>query len=213
MGSGFKNFTAASVLTASDVNNYLMEQSVMTFASTGARDVQVTAPEDGMVAYVTADDCLYLYETISAVSAWRRFTASVPHTNVARRTIANAQSVSSATYADLSATDKTALTISFTKYRPDTKLVVQMSTTVVSGAGTGVIFKTGLSVNGTTYDVVNTVVASTFFRYFNSGVAEITGIPVGTYSVFPQWKSASGASTNQFFVTDDFISYSITETL
>jgi hypothetical protein len=213
MGSGFKTFTAASVLTAADLNNFCQSQSVMYFATTAARDTAITSPVDGMVAYIGADDCLYLYETISAVSAWRRFTASVPHTSVARRVIANNQSVSSATYADLSATDKTALTISFTKYRPDTKLVVQMSTTVVSGAGTSVIFKTGLSVNGSTYDVVSTAIAATFSRYFNSGVAEITGIPVGTYNVFPQWKSASGASTNQFFLNDDFISYSITETL
>ena len=56
MGSGFKNFTAASVLTASDVNNYLMEQSVMSFASTGARDTQIISPEDGMVAYIGSND-------------------------------------------------------------------------------------------------------------------------------------------------------------
>ena len=71
MGSGFKSFTAASVLTASDVNNYLMEQSVMSFASTGARDVQVTAPEDGMVAYIRsndADEGLYTYNGTS----WRK---------------------------------------------------------------------------------------------------------------------------------------------
>jgi hypothetical protein len=71
MGSGFKNFTAASVLTASDVNNYLMEQSVMSFASTGARDVSVTAPEDGMVAYIRSNDSsegLYTYNGTS----WRR---------------------------------------------------------------------------------------------------------------------------------------------
>lgn len=70
MGSGFKNFTA-TVLTASDVNNYLMEQSVMSFASTGARDVAVTAPEDGMVAYIRsndADEGLYTYNG----TAWRR---------------------------------------------------------------------------------------------------------------------------------------------
>ena len=70
MGSGFKNFTA-TVLTASDVNNYLMEQSVMSFASTGARDVSVTAPEDGMVAYIGSNDAnegLYTYHG----SAWRQ---------------------------------------------------------------------------------------------------------------------------------------------
>jgi hypothetical protein len=71
MGSGFKNFTAASVLTASDVNNFLMEQSVMSFASTGARDVAVTAPEDGMVAYIRSNDSsegLYTYNGTS----WRK---------------------------------------------------------------------------------------------------------------------------------------------
>lgn len=70
MGSGFKNFTA-TVLTASDVNNYLMEQSVMSFASTGARDVAVTAPEDGMVAYIRSNDAnegLYTYNGTS----WRK---------------------------------------------------------------------------------------------------------------------------------------------
>lgn len=70
MGSGFKNFTA-TVLTASDVNNFLMEQSVMSFASTGARDVQITAPEDGMVAYIRSNDSsegLYTYNGTS----WRR---------------------------------------------------------------------------------------------------------------------------------------------
>jgi hypothetical protein len=70
MGSGFKTFTA-TVLTASDVNNYLMEQTVMSFASTGARDVSVTAPEDGMVAYIRSNDSsegLYTYNGTS----WRK---------------------------------------------------------------------------------------------------------------------------------------------
>lgn len=68
MGSGFKQFTA-TVLTASDVNNYLMEQSVMSFASTGARDATVTAPEIGMTAYIgsAAPGRLMSYDG----SAWR----------------------------------------------------------------------------------------------------------------------------------------------
>lgn len=70
MGSGFKTFTS-TVLTASDVNNYLMEQSVMSFESTGARDVAVTSPEDGMVAYIRSNDSsegLYTYNGTS----WRK---------------------------------------------------------------------------------------------------------------------------------------------
>lgn len=71
MGSGFKSFTAGAVLTASDMNNYLMEQSVMYFATTAARDSAITAPEDGMVAYVGSNDSsegLYTYNGTS----WRK---------------------------------------------------------------------------------------------------------------------------------------------
>ena len=71
MGSGYKAFTAGSVLTASDVNNYLMEQSIMYFATTAARDTAITAPEDGMVCYVGSNDVhegLFTYNG----SAWRK---------------------------------------------------------------------------------------------------------------------------------------------
>ena len=64
MGSGFTTFTAGNVLTASEVNNYLMEQSVMVFATTGARDSAITAPEAGMTAYINSGDSsegLYSY--------------------------------------------------------------------------------------------------------------------------------------------------------
>lgn len=70
MGSGYKNFTAGSVLTASDVNNYLMEQSVMVFASAAARDSAITSPEAGMVVYIdsgTASEGLFIYDG----SSWR----------------------------------------------------------------------------------------------------------------------------------------------
>lgn len=88
MGSGFKTFTA-TVLTASDVNNYLMEQSVMSFASTGARDTKITSPEEGMTAYLNTGDRtegLYTYTN----SAWREARIPVPGfsaTNSAAQTI------------------------------------------------------------------------------------------------------------------------------
>lgn len=89
MGSGYKNFTAASVLTASDVNNYLMEQSVMSFASTGARDTQISVPEEGMTAFLNTGDRtegLYTYTG----GAWREARIPVPGfsaTNSAAQTI------------------------------------------------------------------------------------------------------------------------------
>ena len=64
MGSGFQTFTAGSVLTASEVNNYLMEQSVMVFATEAARNTAIAAPEAGMTAYINSGDSsegLYSY--------------------------------------------------------------------------------------------------------------------------------------------------------
>jgi hypothetical protein len=72
MGSGYKAFTAGAVLTASDVNNYLMEQGVMYFATTAARDAALSGSlEDGMVAYIGSNDSsegLYTYNGTN----WRK---------------------------------------------------------------------------------------------------------------------------------------------
>jgi hypothetical protein len=73
MGSGFKTFTAASVLTAADLNNYCQTQSVMYFASTTARDAAITAPVAGMVAFIDSNDAnegLYVYH--GATGGWRK---------------------------------------------------------------------------------------------------------------------------------------------
>ena len=71
MGSGYKNFSAASVLTAADLNNYCQSQSVMYFATTTARDAAITAPLAGMCAYIDSGDAsegLYTYNGTS----WRK---------------------------------------------------------------------------------------------------------------------------------------------
>ncbi len=73
MGSGYKNFTAASVLTAADLNNYCQSQSVMYFASTAARDAAITSPVAGMVAFIDSGDAnegLYVYH--GATGGWRK---------------------------------------------------------------------------------------------------------------------------------------------
>ena len=96
MGSGFRTFAASEVLTGSNVQNYLMEQSVMSFASTGARDVAITAPEVGMVAYVGSNDDhegLYTYNGTS----WRKGPGwNAPRGAVGLSTITSPAAASSA---------------------------------------------------------------------------------------------------------------------
>lgn len=53
-GLGRKTFSPGDVLTSSDVQGYLMDQSVMVFAGTAARASAIPSPSAGMVAYSTA---------------------------------------------------------------------------------------------------------------------------------------------------------------
>jgi hypothetical protein len=72
MGSGFRTFQSGEVLTAANVQNYLMDQSVMVFAGTAALGSAIgTAVEAGMVAYLTDADQLIHYQADSVQgTAW-----------------------------------------------------------------------------------------------------------------------------------------------
>jgi len=63
MGSGFKDWTAGDVLTAADVDGYLMRQTVMTFADASARDTALSGVlDEGMVAYLEDTDEVTVYD-------------------------------------------------------------------------------------------------------------------------------------------------------
>lgn len=67
MGSGFKDFAPGDILTAADVDGYLMRQTVMTFADASARDTALSGVlDEGMVAYLEDSD----YFTVYDGSAW-----------------------------------------------------------------------------------------------------------------------------------------------
>lgn len=68
MPSGFKTFSTGEVLTAADVNNYLMEQSICVFADATDRDAGITSPEDGQFVFLTGTSTLQFYS-----SGWTNF--------------------------------------------------------------------------------------------------------------------------------------------
>jgi hypothetical protein len=47
-----KVFTAGEVLSATDVNSFLMDQTIMTFAGTAARGSAIPSPTEGMITYL-----------------------------------------------------------------------------------------------------------------------------------------------------------------
>jgi len=64
-GLGFKTFTTGEVLTAADVNGYLM-QGVLVFASEAARNAAITSPQEGQFAFTKDNNSLWYYTG----SAW-----------------------------------------------------------------------------------------------------------------------------------------------
>ena len=67
-GQGFKSFLTGDVLTASDVNGYLM-QGIWVFASTAARDAAVTAPSEGNFAFTKDTNSLWYYDGAAWVAS------------------------------------------------------------------------------------------------------------------------------------------------
>ena len=70
-GAGAKRFTSGSVLTAAQVNTYLMDQAVMRFADEAARTTAfggVGEPTlaEGMMSYLMDTDSVQVYDG----SAW-----------------------------------------------------------------------------------------------------------------------------------------------
>jgi len=70
-GLGFKTFTTGEVLTADNVNGYLM-QGVLVFASAAARDAAITSPQEGQCCYLKDTDAVLTYSG----SAWVGFDDS-----------------------------------------------------------------------------------------------------------------------------------------
>ena len=62
-GLGKKTFVANEVLTAAEVNGYLMDQSVMVFADSTARTSAIGTPTAGMMSYLEDTSTLQVYGT------------------------------------------------------------------------------------------------------------------------------------------------------
>jgi hypothetical protein len=75
-GAGYKDFTAGDVLTAAQLDTYLMHQSTMVFASASARDTALSGViAEGMTCYLSDVNRLEVYDgaawqTLGVHAAW-----------------------------------------------------------------------------------------------------------------------------------------------
>jgi hypothetical protein len=113
-----KVFTAGEVLAAADVNSFLMDQTVMSFAGTAARGSAIPSPVEGMAAYLEDSNLVSLYDG----SDWKTSLAT---------TGAILQVVSASTTTQISTTSATftdtSLTATITPKSADNKILVLVS--------------------------------------------------------------------------------------
>jgi hypothetical protein len=77
----YKTFANGFPLPASDLNNYLMNQSVIVFADSTARDAALPTPTEGMITYLEDTNLVEVYNG----SAWTDIndnTAAIPKSTV-----------------------------------------------------------------------------------------------------------------------------------
>lgn len=155
MGSGFRVFTAGEFLTAANVNNYLMQQAVMTFAGTADRGTAIgTALAEGMVAYLTDSNSITVYDGSTWQTVYPASSATIYARNVV--TTGTAITASMTASADLAngVINVTSGTVTITV--PDVldlyeriDIIRNAGGTVTIAAGTGVTDWAGAGTAGT----------------------------------------------------------------
>lgn len=136
-----KEFEGFTRLDASDVNTYLMDQSVMTFGSATARDAAIDTPVEGMAAYLNDSNILSLYDG----SAWKNSLAT---TGGILQVVSTTKTDSfSASVASAASSLVTGLTATITPSSVSSKILVIAN---VTGSGSGRnSFFAGLDAGGT----------------------------------------------------------------
>jgi hypothetical protein len=74
-GAGFKVFIDDDTLFASELNDFLMKQTVMVFDSPAARDAGIPSPTEGMIVYTRDDDTVRYYSGVAWLSISGDITA------------------------------------------------------------------------------------------------------------------------------------------
>lgn len=83
----YKTFVNGFALNASEVNAYLMNQTVMVFADSSARSAALTSPTEGMFTYLTGTNAFEYYDG----SAWTAVVSIAAGTTLTRPVVVSPQ--------------------------------------------------------------------------------------------------------------------------
>lgn len=178
-GAGFKTFAVGEVLTAENVNTYLMQQSVMVFADSGARGSALgtatgagTALAEGMVSYLSDLDEVQFFDG----TAWAR---------VGGKVLQVVQASSTATVTITSGTfSSTGVSVSITPEYSSSKVLVLASLAAEADAGTASSFATEVAISRDGTELID-------WRFSSSFDGTIASSLTNTYLDSPSTTSAT----------------------
>ena len=182
-GAGYKLFATGDVLTAAQVNTYLMQQTVMVFASSAARTSALSGVlAEGMVSYLQDTNTLEVYDGAAWVGATGDITGLTAGTGI---------SISSATGPVPTVTNAMA-----TEITAKGDLIV--------GTGSATFDNLAAGSNGDT--LVADSSTSTGLRYQGSMAAGRNGCINGAFDIWQRGTSFSiAASTGAAYYADRFM--------
>jgi hypothetical protein len=171
-----KTFVAGEVLLAQDVNQFLMDQSVMNFASSAARSSAIPTPTEGMVSYLADTGSESPTSTIPQIEAY---------TGATWQTLYGLTLISKTSF---SAVSSQSLDNVFTSTYQNYRVMVNID----SVSGSNVQLSLRLRASGT--DVTTNYRSS---RIFLSAASTVTGgqDPLGTDEFLISGANATGQGT------------------
>jgi hypothetical protein len=183
-GAGKKTFTAGETLTASDVNTFLMEQSVMVFGGTAARASAIPTASEGMFSYQTDDNTFDAYTGAAWVSL-------VPQAAV----VTTSQTVTSTSYVDLATVGPTVT------MRTGTSVLVTVGAWLIANAGTSAFMSfaisgaTTLAASDDNCLMYSNESTTTNFGSRTSRQVLVTGLTAGVNTFTTKYRVSAGTGT------------------
>ena len=179
--SGYRTWTPGEVITASNVQDYLQDQTVMVFASDAVRSTAVIVPTEGMLSWLQDSD-KYQYYT---GSAWADLIVPITGGTAGQAYVSNGTAIASfqdvkSEYVSTTITEKTA---AYTAVATD-------SNTVLNVTGTA-------NITITIPDVIDAV--GDMIQVLNNSTGTVT-IAAGTGVT--SWAGVGTAGTGVAFLMD-----------
>ena len=184
-----KVFTAGEVLAAADVNTYLMDQAVMSFAGTASRGSAIPTPVEGMTTYLEDTDVLQIWNG----SIWKAVTGGILQVVSTAKTDTFVSSSLSAG----SQVAVTGLSATITPSSTANKILVQASVYVDSAGDnmSAILMRAGTAVAGATGDAAGSRTRVTSSSSKAGAAALMTTLPM-IYLDSPATTSATTYSVN-----------------